>query len=111
MQDLCIPFGKHKGTPVEQVPLDYLKWLHKNVKLKGGLKRAVELIVTGVRSPQKPVSSEWIGPDVPYSDDCPFDLPGEPQRPPLVILDTPGDDEIADVADDLDAEFLAIVRQ
>lgn len=27
---MVIPFGKHKGKPVEDVPSDYIRWLLEN---------------------------------------------------------------------------------
>ena len=36
-----IPFGKHIGTPVEELPKNYLHWLVANVKLKGALKTEI----------------------------------------------------------------------
>src|SRR5262249_10989822 len=38
---LTIPFGKHKGRPLEDVPTDYLEWLRRSVKLSSGLRLAV----------------------------------------------------------------------
>lgn len=37
-----MPFGKHKGRYVYDLPIDYLVWLTKNVELKPTLKWAVE---------------------------------------------------------------------
>lgn len=41
-----MPFGKHKGTELEDIPLDYLEWLVDNVDLHGeldiGVKEAIE---------------------------------------------------------------------
>lgn len=30
-------FGKHKRIPVEEVPLDYLEWIWKNVEFKSSI--------------------------------------------------------------------------
>jgi len=32
----CMPFGKHKGMPIPDLPFDYLDWMIKNVTLKEG---------------------------------------------------------------------------
>lgn len=37
-----MPFGKHKGTELANVPADYLLWLHKEGKCFGELKRYIE---------------------------------------------------------------------
>jgi hypothetical protein len=36
-----MPFGKYRGTEIEDIPSDYLKWL-RTIDLHGHLKRAVE---------------------------------------------------------------------
>jgi hypothetical protein len=36
-----MPFGKHKGEWVHDIPTDYLEWLVRNVELFGSLERAV----------------------------------------------------------------------
>lgn len=36
-----IPFGKHKGKEVSELPIKYLHWLDANVKLYGELAVAV----------------------------------------------------------------------
>ena len=36
-----LPFGKHKGVPLPDVPLSYLQWLLREVKLSYGLRAAV----------------------------------------------------------------------
>jgi len=37
-----MPFGKHKGKRIEDIPEDYLEWLWEKVDLYGELKTAVE---------------------------------------------------------------------
>lgn len=32
-----MPFGKYRGEAIEDIPLDYLKWLYENVELYGDL--------------------------------------------------------------------------
>lgn len=36
-----MPFGKHKGTDVQDIPESYLEWLLENVRLRSSLKAAV----------------------------------------------------------------------
>lgn len=45
-----MPFGKHKGTPIAQVPTPYLAWLGGKGDLKDPLRRVVagELLKRGV---------------------------------------------------------------
>jgi exodeoxyribonuclease X len=40
-----IDFGKHKGTPFEQVPKDYLKWLRDQPQLDADLKFTLDSIL------------------------------------------------------------------
>jgi uncharacterized protein (DUF3820 family) len=54
-----MPFGKHKGKPVEQVPKGYLRWLKTNVELRGPLAEAVDCVLAGKPIP-KPVSIEEL---------------------------------------------------
>ena len=37
-----MPFGKHKGEEIADIPHSYLKWLAENAKLRGNLKKAVD---------------------------------------------------------------------
>jgi uncharacterized protein (DUF3820 family) len=37
-----MPFGKHKGAPIGELPGDYLNWVLENLVLKGSLLRALE---------------------------------------------------------------------
>ena len=32
-----MPFGKHKGTPIDQVPLSYIEWLLSQGNIDGWL--------------------------------------------------------------------------
>ncbi|MBY0261810.1 MAG: DUF3820 family protein [Phycisphaerales bacterium] len=38
-----MPFGKHKGEPIGELPLDYLRWLLDTCDLGGELRRHVFL--------------------------------------------------------------------
>lgn len=37
-----MPFGKHRGTPVDELPENYLTWVWENVRLREPLRSAVE---------------------------------------------------------------------
>lgn len=39
--NMLMPFGKHKGTPLKEMPRSYLEWLHKKADLHGSLKASV----------------------------------------------------------------------
>ena len=39
---VAMPFGKHRGTPISDLPDDYLNWILENLELKGSLLRALE---------------------------------------------------------------------
>src|SRR5262249_5466072 len=41
MASHTLPFGKHKNIPLPDVPLSYLQWLLREVKLSYGLRAAV----------------------------------------------------------------------
>ena len=41
-ENYIMPFGKHKGELVCELPYNYLGWLYENAELKGGLLAAVE---------------------------------------------------------------------
>lgn len=51
-----LPFGKHKGQPLADVPTSYLRWLLDAVKLSTGLRAATvaELQARGVTLPAPP---------------------------------------------------------
>ena len=38
-----IQFGKHKGTPFDQIPLDYLAWLRRQSELDDDLKHTLDM--------------------------------------------------------------------
>lgn len=48
-----MPFGKHKGQPVESLPLRYLEWLADNIELHGRLAVEVSAILNGEPIPPK----------------------------------------------------------
>lgn len=39
-----MPFGKHKGKPLSEVPIDYLSWLHERGGLDAELQAAIESV-------------------------------------------------------------------
>jgi uncharacterized protein (DUF3820 family) len=39
---ICMPFGKHKGTELSEIPTAYLDWLIGQEWFKGDLKTSVE---------------------------------------------------------------------
>jgi hypothetical protein len=51
-----LPFGKHKGASLPDVPTPYLSWLARDAKLSSGLAGAVrdELTRRGVTAPKPP---------------------------------------------------------
>lgn len=42
--ELTMPFGKHKGKPLSEVPIDYLSWLHERGGLDAELQAAIESV-------------------------------------------------------------------
>jgi uncharacterized protein (DUF3820 family) len=36
------PFGKHRGQPLNAVPVDYLEWIVENLTLSGELLEAIQ---------------------------------------------------------------------
>ena len=42
-----MPFGKHKGTAINEIPTRYLRWLLRNTDISGDLKQAVEYTISG----------------------------------------------------------------
>jgi hypothetical protein len=56
----ALPFGKHKGRPLADVPTDYLRWVLRETKLSARLAAAVraELASRGQPVPP-PAASPW----------------------------------------------------
>ncbi len=52
----ALPFGKHAGKPLAEVPTDYLQWAIRECKLSSGLRAAVtaELTRRGASTPAPP---------------------------------------------------------
>ena len=51
-----LPFGRHRGQPIDEVPSDYLRWAAQNCKLSHPLWLAVaaELVRRGLPAPTPP---------------------------------------------------------
>jgi hypothetical protein len=62
-----LPFGKHQGQPLPEIPPGYLQWLLRECKLSSGLRSAVadELVRRGLPAPPPPPTPEpachWCG--------------------------------------------------
>ena len=41
LEDIRMPFGKHKGESLLDIPVSYLEWVYDNVELNGDLEEAV----------------------------------------------------------------------
>lgn len=41
IDDIIMPFGKHTGEYICDLPIDYLEWLQENIDLYGDLQEAV----------------------------------------------------------------------
>jgi hypothetical protein len=49
--DNRLPFGKHKGDLIDQVPKSYLRWPRAKIKLYGTLQDAVNEVLDGTHDP------------------------------------------------------------
>jgi hypothetical protein len=56
---LTLPFGKHKGRPLGDVPGDYLRWMLRECKLSSGLRAAVGAELATRAPTLTPVASVW----------------------------------------------------
>jgi hypothetical protein len=68
-----MPFGRHKGVPLQEVPASYLEWAARTLKLSSGLRAAVagELERRGRKVPLPP-PGEWDRPPGPCREcGCP----------------------------------------
>lgn len=45
--EVVMPFGKHKGTPIRDVPRDYLTWLTQRSDVRGELREEIEHVLRG----------------------------------------------------------------
>jgi hypothetical protein len=50
---VSLPFGRHQGKALAEVPADYLQWLLRSIKLSSGVRGAVagELTRRGIQAP------------------------------------------------------------
>jgi hypothetical protein len=53
---VSLPFGRHKGAPLADVPASYLQWALRECKLSSGLRAglAAELARRGIKAPPQP---------------------------------------------------------
>jgi uncharacterized protein (DUF3820 family) len=42
MADIRMPFGKHNGEPIEDLPADYIEWCLENCDLRPALQSEME---------------------------------------------------------------------
>jgi uncharacterized protein (DUF3820 family) len=65
---VSLPFGRHKGRPLPEVPGDYLQWLCRACRMSSGLRLTVraELARRGLEAPPMPAP----GPKVPLCPVC-----------------------------------------
>lgn len=47
--ETLMPFGKYKGTPLANVPNDYLLWLYENGKTFGAMKDYLQENIEAIR--------------------------------------------------------------
>ena len=48
-----MPFGKHRGEPLDQVPVKYLKWCLREIKtLSPDLKASINAVLSGRPQPK-----------------------------------------------------------
>jgi hypothetical protein len=52
-QGVTLSFGKYRFTPLDEIPIDYLRWAIRECKLSSGLRAAVanELTRRGIETP------------------------------------------------------------
>lgn len=41
LEDIRMPFGKHKGESLLDIPVSYLEWIYDNIELDGDLEESV----------------------------------------------------------------------
>lgn len=59
-----MPFGKHKGRLIPDIPTNYLRWLIREVDLDDDLREAVRDVLDGRRQhtqPTYPPPADWSG--------------------------------------------------
>ena len=87
-QEVRMPFGKHKGTPVKDVPGDYLAWLSENVPLRGDLAEAVKEVLSRKANPTTPTPrSPQPAPRAPR--------PVAPAKPKRAWMPRPEDEDLS----------------
>ena len=76
---VTLPFGKHKGKPIEEVPANYLQWALDNDVVRDPTLKVKILALLGGASKvcptcKRPLTGELIGSEKkePGEDDVPF---------------------------------------
>jgi Putative quorum-sensing-regulated virulence factor len=54
-----MPFGKYRGVAVEELPLDYLRWLRENIALREPLLSSVNEALAG-KAEDRPLGSSGV---------------------------------------------------
>ena len=49
-----MPFGKHKGKPLDEIPKDYLLWIRENITLGQHLAECIDAVLCGEPLPSRP---------------------------------------------------------
>jgi len=57
-----MPFGKHKGLPLTELPDDYLDWLLQNVEMRPPLQHAIHTEVERRRGPGRAAVAPVVAP-------------------------------------------------
>jgi hypothetical protein len=55
-----MPFGKHKGVELTEVPRPYLQWLRRQEWLRGWLAQAIDDLLTGDEAPPEETFEEAL---------------------------------------------------
>lgn len=55
-----MPFGKHKGQPMQDIPASYLKWLHTNIKEQGGPNSSNQMVFNYIHNSQDALRQEGV---------------------------------------------------
>lgn len=59
MEDFKMPFGKHIGLKLKEVPADYLLWCYEKVELHGELKAYIEDNLDTIRKKAKELNDAY----------------------------------------------------
>jgi hypothetical protein len=64
---VSMPFGRHKGRPLAEVPSEYLRWSLANVRLGSGFRREI-VADLGRRSLQEAKAAPDVGEPMPTAE-------------------------------------------